>query len=115
MGSVSDWLACMSAGSAAALFGDRRTILLVDLTCLGRGPEGEKDLDHASWGPAGADVVVLPSLVSMTHSKYALVLEALRAYHVPPEMSSINFTSSSALIHHSPLLSSPLPPHSLLH
>lgn len=86
----------MSAGSAAALLGDRRTILLVDLTPLRQNLEAGKHVGCVPWMSAGTDIVVLPSLVSMTHSEYALVLEALRAYHVPPEMNSTGLPGPSA-------------------
>ena len=89
----------MSAGSATALFGDRRTILIVDLTCPKEGHNLRENFPHGSQASASTDVVVLPSLVSTTHSEYALVLEVLRAYHVPPKVSSTSSPAQFTLLH----------------
>ena len=66
-----------SAGSATVLFGERRTVLVVDLS---------------NKNPALNDALSVISKVELGQSEYSDLLKFLSVYHSPPDTNSNLFT-----------------------
>jgi hypothetical protein len=72
-----------SAGSGITLFGDRRNILLVNLS--------GKDSSSESWEEKTTGPILLPDLVidadPNPYCPISLLLKSFKAYHTPPEIA----------------------------